>query len=388
MLVQRKSSIVFGLCVSHGCILYLCLHLFVYSRVTPKKFLPQREIIVTHKTEPEQKVTTLCNLSSPHHLREMVYAIIPGDNNVSREARYVISLHDPDSDHVISKGILALGKYPSVDELHHVCAHSKSHTHPDDEHRYSIQCEHGHLFVEVGSAVGMVSLYAASRGMQVYAFDPILPNIHRLSESCCLNGIAHCLSLSPTLPNHCVNSSEWGPFSPRQFTTTWSLVDAVPGPSRAVESRPRNLAATAGGGGEYHAIVEVTSIDTQLPPGTNIEILLLTCQGYEYQALLGAQTLLASRRIKSIIWRRHPSDGPTTRMYVFGETRTLSHQDSNTAKLAELLLQYGYNFYNIEKCRNAQDNEPTWIPPDMLAAYLLRPLYNGDHPNIFSVLSA
>jgi len=300
----------------------------------------------------EVAVENTCN--SNQFVRQMAYD----------DAKFFMSLHDPVSDHVISKGILDSGRYASVDELINICSHSGG--------TYRVNCGDDRLFVEVGSAVGMVSLYAVSRGMRVHAFDPVLPNIDRLTESRCLNGEAHC--------HGCADPSQWGPFAPGRFAIQWSLVDSARGPSRAVSSRPQNLAATAGGGGTYNAIVNVTSIGAEI--GSEIEILLLTCQGFEYNALLGAIDLLKTRKIKSIIWRRHPSAGRLSPVNVLGSRRTLSEQDANTAKITELLLGYGYSFYNIESKTRA----PIKIPPLELADYVLMPLYNGAHPNIFSVL--
>jgi len=208
--------------------------------------------------------------------------------------------------------------------------------------------------------------------MKVHAFDPIRPNVDRLMESRCLNGETRC--------QNCADPSQWGPFAPDKFAIQWSLVDSKPGPVRAVSSRPQNLAATAGGGGTYHAIVNVTSIGTEIR--ADIEVLLLTCQGFEYNALLGARDLLKHRKIKSIIWRRHPSADGMLPVNVLGAKRMLSRQDANTAKITELLLEYGYSFYNIESKTSA----PTRIPPSELVDYVLKPLYNGDHPNIFSAI--
>ena len=118
-------------------------------------------------------------------LRELAMHTVHRDENTVR-MRYTssdgaayefdIALHEPESDQVISKGIKQglfgpKGTYPSVDEFHSICEHTGA------------QCENGKVLVEVGSAVGMVSLYAATRGMRVYAFDPLPPNVERLRES-------------------------------------------------------------------------------------------------------------------------------------------------------------------------------------------------------------
>ena len=78
-------------------------------------------------------------------------------------------------------------RYPSIDEMHAICEHGM-----DPDSGYQANCGPGGVFVEVGSTIGMVALYAASRGMKVYAFDPLRPNIDRIRESLCLNSEKEC----------------------------------------------------------------------------------------------------------------------------------------------------------------------------------------------------
>ena len=199
----------------------------------------------------------------------------------SRNFSFRVSLHDPIVDQVVSKGIKEglfgpKEKYPSIDEVHSICEHSTG--------SYSIECGSARVFVEVGSAIGMVSLYAASRGMRVYAFDPLIPNIERLNQSLCLNGKRHCLQ-QPSVgisKSTCHQPSKWGSFSPLRFSVFWNLVGSTADDiGRLVESEPGNLAATMRGGGSVAAYVKMVTIDQSVPDEA-IEILLLTCQGFEY----------------------------------------------------------------------------------------------------------
>ena len=195
---------------------------------------------------------------------------------------FVVSMHDPDSDRVISKSIqqglhVRKGTYPSVNEVHEICEHSSE--------LYSIDCGHGSVFVEVGSAFGMVSLYAATRGMKVYAFDPLLPNVQRLKESLCLNGERHWRrqNFENSSLSRCGEPcADWGNFSPSNFFLSQSLVGAQASEEEhIVESEPGNLAATMFGGGSVKSEVPMVTID-QSVNDTHIELMLLTCQGYEY----------------------------------------------------------------------------------------------------------
>ena len=155
-----------------------------------------------------------------HHDENTVQMRYTSSNGAAYE--FDIALHEPESDQVISKGIKQglfgpKGTYPSVDEFHSICEHTGA------------QCENGKVLVEVGSAVGMVSLYAATRGMRVYAFDPLPPNVERLRESRRMNSLYN-------------------------LTIIWGLVGSTSDPAgRWVESEPGNLAATMRGGGRVEA---------------------------------------------------------------------------------------------------------------------------------------
>jgi len=57
---------------------------------------------------------------------------------------------------------------------------------------YHIACGGNKTFFEVGSALGHVAMYLASKGMMVVAVDPLKPNMERMRESLCLNGVEVC----------------------------------------------------------------------------------------------------------------------------------------------------------------------------------------------------
>lgn len=209
---------------------------------------------------------------------------------------FFVALHNPDVDRVVSKGILERGAYESVDEMHCVCKHIGT-------------CKPGATFVEVGSALGMVSVYAAKRGMHVHAFDPLQPNIELLQRSLRLNRLS--------------------------ARTYCALVGAVPNRSGTwVESEPHNMAATIRGGGDYGELVSTVTLDGILN-ATLVDLMLLTCQGCELEALIGAGRMLASGRIRHLIWRRH---------YL------LPVHDQIAEVITRLLIARGYRLYDIEVC--------------------------------------
>ena len=237
--------------------------------------------------KPTDPITIGCNVEeNSNNIVEMQYESFDG----TRMYRFFVSLHDPEVDQVISRGIRnglfgPKDKYASVDEVHSLCEHSQG--------SYALNCGSENVFVEVGSAIGMVSLYAASRGMKVYAFDPLRPNIMQLGHSLCLNGKKYCLQMlggntteNVTKDNCKEASNEWGNYSPTRFYRFCNLVGSqADDVGQLVESEPGNLAATMRGGGSFRDTVKMVTLD-QIVVDKEIELLLLTCQGFEYDVSL------------------------------------------------------------------------------------------------------
>jgi len=190
----------------------------------------------------------------------------PSDLNT---IRYLLSLNSPMDDAVVSKGILEWlfsppGTYPSSTEVHTLCtappktaevgdwlsgAWSGKGSRPRVATGPLVRCGGGRVAVEVGSSIGMVSMYLAERGMRVYALDPVLPNVQRLHESACLNGVRRCFSRNAQQPHDaaahaCRDSSSWGAFSPANLTLVHAVADRSTGSSRMVRALEQNLAAT------------------------------------------------------------------------------------------------------------------------------------------------
>ena len=142
------------------------------------------------------------------------------------------------------------------------------------------------------------------------------------------------------------------------LTIVWGLVGSTSDPAgRWVESEPGNLAATMRGGGRVRARVGVVTIDETVAE-RGIELLLLTCQGCELDALRGAGRYLADRSIKRVIWRHH------------GKERSLA--------IARLLD--GYTFYSLVEARAG--GEPQRI--GSIVDYLSAALPAGAHPNVLA----
>ena len=278
-----------------------------------------------------------------------------------RDLSFLLSLHPSEEDGVISKGIKEglfspLHRYPSVDEMHAVCE------------LFTDTCVDGKVFVEVGSAIGAVSVYMASRGMRVYAYDPILPNVQRLSESRCLNQYARLCNGSLRKEEE----KECTPFSPSNFRVFWNAVGSAAGGSVHVESEPNNLAATARGGGSFRAEVGVVTIDETvvLAAGDRIEMMLLTCQGNEYDALLGASGFLNSGRLRNIVWRRHA---------------TRPEHDETALKIMRLLGDHGFTlFFWLEASRAAGVTPPVRMSYEEMLERVVKLSMQGVHSNVLA----
>ena len=281
------AIIVFSLFILHISYVYIYSNQIFQGQLHQLDFEREHESDIVDAVEFEEYLGNYCNLTGSNRtFAEMYYR----SEQKNKEFRFLISLHDPSVDTVVSKGILEgmfgpPGKYPSVDEVHAVCEYGGD---------YSVNCGDRGVFVEVGSAIGMVSLYAASRGMRVYAFDPLKPNMDRMGESLCVNGAINCVQRSQPIQKRSIaacarkerdRTVTWGSFSPSNFKLHENLVGSVADDEgRTVESMPGNLAATMHGGGSYRSTVRTVTID-DLVPDPVIDLLLLTCQGHEFEVL-------------------------------------------------------------------------------------------------------
>jgi len=314
-------------------------------------------MIYQHQTERTSAVSTSDSNIINNNIPPRENAVIMEMKYYSgkRDLSFLLSLHPSEEDGVISKGIREglfgpLHRYPSVDEMHAVCE------------LFTDTCVEGKVFVEVGSAIGAVSVYMASRGMKVYAYDPILPNVQRLSESRCLNHA-----------RPCNGSQECTHFSPSNFRVFWNAVGSAAGGSVHVESEPNNLAATARGGGSFRAEVGVVTIDETViimaDDDNGIEMMLLTCQGNEYDALLGASGFLNSGRLRNIVWRRHA---------------TRPEHDETALKIMGLLGDHGFTFFWLEASRAAGLTPPVRMSFEEMLERVVKLSMQGVHPNILA----
>lgn len=78
------------------------------------------------------------------------------------------------------------------------------------------------------------------RLMQVVAIDAVQPNVARLNESACLNGVKECLSTAPGNQLACAAACRWRRFAPASgLDVINAAVTRAPGASRAVRTHVR-----------------------------------------------------------------------------------------------------------------------------------------------------
>jgi hypothetical protein len=169
----------------------------------------------------------------------------------------------------------------------------------------------------------MVSMMLAERGMRVYALDPVLPNVQRMRESACLNGMRRCLQSHAHQPQAsaaralrtltCRNSSAWERFSPANITLVHAVADRSTGSSRMVRALGSNLAATdpkgswaddaSRGSSPYTGEVATLALDDLLKDvHTDIELLHMCPQGEELRVLEGAFRIIEAGRVVNILF--------------------------------------------------------------------------------------
>ena len=166
----------------------------------------------------------------------------------------------------------------------------------------------------------MVSMYLAERGMKVYALDPVWPNVMRLKESACLNGMRHCLQgiaqqhngLDHSAAEACRNSSTWKQFSGANLTLVHAVADRSTAGTRRMRALANNLAATDPkgswastnrGNSPYVAEVPTLALDDILEDASgDIELLHMCPQGEEFNVLEGAFRLIKAGRVRNILF--------------------------------------------------------------------------------------
>jgi len=264
----------------------------------------------------------------------------PSDPNT---IKFLLSLNNPKDDSVVSHGILHWsfsppGTYPSSTQVHTLCtalpqteevgfrwsrAWMKAGSALQVATEPLVRCGGGRVAVEVGSAIGMVSMMLAERGMRVYALDPVLPNVQRMRESACLNGMRRCLQSHAHQPQAsaaralrtltCRNSSAWERFSPANITLVHAVADRSTGSSRMVRALGSNLAATdpkgswaddaSRGSSPYTGEVATLALDDLLKDvHTDIELLHMCPQGEELRVLEGAFRIIEAGRVVNILF--------------------------------------------------------------------------------------
>lgn len=339
-----------------------------------------------------EKIRAYCNRDqkTSSYIQELIYPKdtyldIGSRNDPSYDNtwRYLLSLHDPNIDSVVSKGILnwlfsTPGTYPSTTEVHTLC------TAPIDGQPL-INCESGKIAIEIGSAVGMVSAYLARRGMRVFAMDPVLPNIERLEETRCMNGMRQCLEQNEDIDCH--NHSNWGQFTSDNFVLLNAVGGSKSNSKTTITSLANNLAATnpifgrLSGRKEqfWSGSVSTLTVD-DIATGINhpIELLHMCPQGSEWSILQGASHLIRAGLVRNILFGIYQNDA------------SRQEQIEETLKIKSFLQGFGYQFYNLDGCGRGKNGVATGPPillnKEEVVKYIQTKRYNGWHVMLLATL--
>ena len=332
-----------------------------------------------------EKIRAYCkrDKQSSSYIQELIYPKDSyldigswNDPSYDNTWRYLLSLHNPKIDSVVSKGILnwlfaTPGTYPSTTEVHTLC------TAPIDGQPL-INCESGKIAIEIGSAVGMVSAYLARRGMRVFAVDPVLPNIERLEETRCMNGMRQCLEQNEDIDCH--NHSNWGQFTPDNFGILHAAGGDKTNLQTKISSLAKNMAATnlklggsLGSKGEmWSGLVSTVTVDDIISKiNAHIDVLHISAQESEWSVLQGTSHLISTGMVQNIIFMLYQNDA------------SAQQQIAQSLKIKSFLQGFGYQFYDLDGCGRGENGVATGPPillnEEEVVKYIEKKRYNGWH---------
>eukprot|EP00465_Bigelowiella_longifila_P007076 CAMPEP_0185275656 /NCGR_PEP_ID=MMETSP1359-20130426/54444_1 /TAXON_ID=552665 /ORGANISM="Bigelowiella longifila, Strain CCMP242" /LENGTH=257 /DNA_ID=CAMNT_0027869081 /DNA_START=305 /DNA_END=1075 /DNA_ORIENTATION=- len=180
----------------------------------------------------------------------------------------------------------------------------------------SIPAEANPLVVDVGANVGFFSLYMASQGCQVLAFEPQQNLIDPIKTSTCLNGLNRRINIK-NAALAAINDEE----EAELYYDGWNIGDA-----RLARSCER-----AGGYGRCQQVDSIVQLDDVIPEREQIFLIKIDVSGMENSVLQSMERLLASQSVHHIVLNYNPS---------FIGIR-------ESANLLEKLHNYGYSIFYL-----------------------------------------
>ena len=224
----------------------------------------------------------------------------------------------------------------------------------------------------------MVSAYLARRGMRVFAVDPVLPNIERLEETRCLNGMRQCLEQNVNIDCH--NHSNWGQFTPHNFGILHAAGGDKTNLKTKISSLAKNMAATnlklGGSLGSkeemWSGLVSTVTVDDIISKmNDHIEVLHISAQESEWSVLQGTSHLISAGMVQNIIFMLYQNDA------------SAQQQIAQSLKIKSFLQGFGFQFYNLDGCgRGPKDVDfgpPILLNEDEVVKYIKKKRYNGWH---------
>jgi FkbM family methyltransferase len=162
--------------------------------------------------------------------------------------------------------------------------------------------------IDVGSFDGRDAIAFAKAGHRVWTIEPSPGKVEPIRERIASLGLAHIVTVFPYAMS---NTTGTAPFVVNRAGQTekkmfrGELGSAQDGLGKALWNVDNKTAAVV------H--VPVRTLDAIVPSAQDVLLLKVDAQGYDYQVLLGAQSLLATKRIRRLVaelWPLHMPGGP------------------------------------------------------------------------------
>ena len=183
---------------------------------------------------------------------------------------FKICTHDPEEDIYVSRTILTGQNFD--EHISSTIYHVLSSRHPATP-----------VYVDIGGNIGFFTLLAASLGATTISFEPLLANYQLLSRSVELNGYLNSKVFFAALADQVevVDLYKWND----NFGSTFVAL--------------KNDSRVNMDGVSYQASGFTVQLDSMIDFA--IDLLKIDCEGCETRAMLGARSLISSKKLKTIV---------------------------------------------------------------------------------------
>jgi len=140
------------------------------------------------------------------------------------------------------------------------------------------------IFIDVGGWVGDTSIPSAAMGLDTYVFEPVRNNTNMIHFAISANE-CH-VSEHLTVVNAMVGDKD----SAHESVYVTSRAD------NAAASKAQAIKNVGVRAGDFEQPVEMVTLDSFFPPGTEVQNLKIDVQGFELQVLRGAHRILEENK--------------------------------------------------------------------------------------------